>query len=242
MTRRQSAPYWLNPMDPTTPFPPVELALQEPDGLLAVGGGLEPVRLLNAYRHGIFPWYSEGQPILWWSPEPRTILLPEQLNISRSLRKTLRRQPFKITLDKDFCGVISGCAAPRRDEAGTWITPEMKLAYLRLHDMGLAHSIEAWQDQKLVGGLYGVALGRVFFGESMFSRITDASKVAFVHLVQQLMRWGFELIDCQVYTHHLASLGAIEIPRREFIARLETALAHPDRRGKWQFDMEPVHT
>ena len=200
MTRRQSAPYWLNPANPAAPFPPVELALREPDGLLAVGGGLEPERLLNAYRHGIFPWYSEGQPILWWSPDPRTLLFPWQLKVSRSLAKTLRQQRFQISLDTDFAGVIRGCAEPRRDEPGTWITAEIRQAYERLHQLGLAHSVETWRDGRLVGGLYGVALGRAFFGESMFSRVSDASKVAFVHLVRQLAAWDFALIDCQVHT------------------------------------------
>lgn len=236
MTRRQSAPYWLNPANPRAPFPPVELALREPDGLLAVGGGLEPERLLNAYRHGIFPWYSEGQPILWWSPDPRTVLFPEQLKVSRSLRKTLRQRRFDVSLDTDFAGVIRGCAEPRRDEPGTWITTEIRQAYEHLHGMGLAHSVETWQNGHLVGGLYGVALGRAFFGESMFSRISDASKVAFVHLVRQLAAWDFALIDCQVHTRHLASLGAVDIPRRDFIQRLEAAVQYPHRRGPWRFD------
>ncbi|HSH29262.1 MAG TPA: leucyl/phenylalanyl-tRNA--protein transferase [Thiohalobacter sp.] len=236
MTRHRSAPYWLNPANPRAPFPPVELALREPDGLLAVGGGLEPERLLNAYRHGIFPWYSEGQPILWWSPDPRTVLFPEQLKVSRSLRKTLRQQRFDVSLDTDFTGVIRGCAEPRQDEPGTWITTEIRQAYEHLHRMGLAHSVETWQSGHLVGGLYGVALGRAFFGESMFSRIRDASKVAFVHLVRQLTAWGFALIDCQVHTRHLASLGAVDIPRRNFIHQLEAAVQHPHRRGPWRFD------
>lgn len=236
MTRRQSAPYWLNPANPTAPFPPVELALREPDGLLAVGGGLEPERLLNAYRHGIFPWYSEGQPILWWSPDPRTLLFPWQLKVSRSLARTLRQQRFRISLDTDFPGVIRGCAEPRRDEPGTWITAEIRQAYERLHQLGLAHSVETWRDGRLVGGLYGVALGRAFFGESMFSRVSNASKVAFVHLVRQLAAWDFALIDCQVHTRHLASLGAVEVPRHEFIRQLEAALRFPDRSGPWRFD------
>lgn len=236
MTRRQSAPYWLNPANPTAPFPPVELALREPDGLLAVGGGLEPERLLNAYRHGIFPWYSEGQPILWWSPDPRTLLFPDRRRVSRSLRKTLRQNRFRVTLDTDFARVIRGCAEPRRDEPGTWITAEIRQAYERLHAMGVAHSVETWQDDRLVGGLYGVSLGRAFFGESMFSRVSDASKVAFVQLVRQLQAWEFALIDCQVHTGHLASLGAVEIPRREFTRRLEAALQFPDRHGLWRFD------
>ncbi|MFP5504992.1 MAG: leucyl/phenylalanyl-tRNA--protein transferase [Gammaproteobacteria bacterium] len=230
------APYWLTPEDPDAPFPPVENALRDPDGLLAIGGDLQPERLLRAYRHGIFPWYSAGQPILWWSPDPRMVLEPAALKISRSLRKTLRKRPYRITLDSAFAAVMQGCAEPRADAHGTWITPEMQRAYQRLHALGYAHSAEAWQDGELVGGLYGVALGRVFFGESMFTRRSDASKIAFVHLVRQLQSWGFTLIDCQVYTGHLESLGATPIPRRDFIARLERDALPPDRAGRWQLD------
>ena len=232
------APYWLDPRDPTLAFPPVELALRDPDGLLALGGDLAPERLLAAYRQGIFPWYSEGQPILWWSPDPRMVLLPNELKISRSLRKTLRKRPFRITLDTDFPAVMAACADPRADGHGTWITEEMTLAYRRLHELGYAHSVEAWQEGHLVGGLYGVALGRVFFGESMFTRATDASKVAFVHLVEQLMRWDFALIDCQVHTGHLASLGAKPIPRSDFTTALLREAQPPDRRGPWRLDAD----
>lgn len=232
------APYWLTPEDPDAPFPPVERALRDPDGLLAIGGDLSPGRLLRAYRQGIFPWYSSGQPILWWSPDPRMVLAPAALKVSRSLRKTLRKGLFRITLDEAFGAVMRGCAEPRADAQGTWITPEMEGAYLRLHELGYAHSVEAWQDGELVGGLYGVALGRVFFGESMFSRRTDASKAAFVRLVQQLQRWGFVLIDCQVYTGHLASLGAGPITRREFTGLLERHALPPDPVGRWRLDDE----
>lgn len=232
------APYWLDPHDPTAAFPPVELALRDPDGLLALGGDLSPERLLNAYRHGIFPWYSEGQPILWWSPDPRMVLRPDALNISRSLRKTLRKDALRITLDRDFAGVMAACAEPRADGLGTWITEDMTRAYQRLHELGYAHSVEAWQDDRLVGGLYGVALGKVFFGESMFTRVTDASKIAFAHLVRQLDHWGFTLIDCQVYTGHLASLGATPLPRTEFTAVLRQATIPPDRRGVWHLDAD----
>lgn len=232
------APYWLDPRDPAAPFPPVELALRDPDGLLALGGDLSPERLLAAYRQGIFPWYSEGQPILWWSPDPRMVLQPNELKISRSLRKTLRKRAFRITLDEDFPAVMEACAEPRADGLGTWITEDMTLAYRRLHELGYAHSVEAWQDGRLVGGLYGVALGKVFFGESMFTRATDASKVAFVHLVRQLQRWDFVLIDCQVYTGHLASLGAAPIPRRDFSAILLREAGPPDRRGVWRLDAD----
>lgn len=219
-------------------FPPVETA--SPEGLLAVGGDLSTERLLAAYRHGIFPWYSEGQPILWWSPDPRAVLLPENLNISRSLRKTLRAGKFRVTLDTRFRDVILACAAPRPQHpyGGTWITPEMIDAYTQLHVLGWAHSIEAWRGDELVGGLYGVALGGAFFGESMFARATDASKVAFVCLVHQLVRWGFTLIDCQQYTEHLARFGAHEIPRPEFQRRLGQALALPDHQGRWTLDAD----
>ena len=190
-----TAPYWLNPYDPTD-FPDVSLALREPDGLLAVGGDLRIERLLAAYQRGIFPWYSGDQPILWWSPDPRSVLFPDKLHISRSLRKTLRKQLFTITFDTAFEEVIHACSEPRADGLGTWITDEMQQAYLRLHQSGYAHSVECWLNGKLVGGLYGVAMGKVFFGESMFSRVTDASKIAFVFLVRQLQRWQFEMIDC----------------------------------------------
>ena len=234
------APYWLNPEDSDAPFPPVERALRDPDGLLAIGGDLSPGRLLRAYRQGIFPWYGPGQPILWWSPDPRMVLEPTALKLSRSLRKSLRKGLFTVTLDEAFAAVMRGCAEPRADAQGTWITSDMERAYLRLHELGHAHSVEAWQDGELVGGLYGVALGRVFFGESMFTRRTDASKVAFVHLVRQLQAWGFVLIDCQVYTGHLASLGAVPIPRTRFSALLEEHACAPDRAGPWR--METVHT
>lgn len=232
------APYWLDPETPGAPFPPVETALRDPDGLLALGGDLSPERLLTAYRNGIFPWYSEDQPILWWSPDPRMVLRPDALKISRSLRKSLRKGVFRVTLDTDFAAVMAACAEPRADGLGTWITHDMFRAYLRLHELGYAHSVEAWQDDRLVGGLYGVALGRVFFGESMFARATDASKVAFVHLVEQLRDWGFVLIDCQVYTGHLASLGATPLPRPEFVAWLRQYAVPPDPRGVWQWDRQ----
>jgi leucyl/phenylalanyl-tRNA---protein transferase len=215
-------------------FPPVELA--SPEGLLAVGGDLHSERLLTAYRQGIFPWYSPGQPVLWWSPDPRTVLFPRRLRISRSLRKTLRQNRFHVTLDQTFERVIDACAAPRRTHptGGTWITREMRAAYCELHALGYAHSVEAWSGTELVGGLYGVALGGVFFGESMFSRATDASKVALARVVGQLTTWGYTLIDCQVGSAHLFSLGAEEIPRENFLATLRPALALPGRPGSWK--------
>ncbi|GAB4357680.1 MAG: leucyl/phenylalanyl-tRNA--protein transferase [Gammaproteobacteria bacterium] len=198
------------------PFPPLSEALEEPDGLLAIGGNLSPRLLLTAYRQGIFPWFSDGQPILWWSPDPRAVLFPEKLHVSRSLRKTLRRGLYRVTMNRCFSAVITGCANSRRDHEGTWITEEMQQAYERLAEMGFAHSLEVWQESELVGGLYGVALGRVFFGESMFSRRRDASKVALVALTKAMVEGGYRLIDCQLYSSHLESLGAELIPRSQF--------------------------
>jgi leucyl/phenylalanyl-tRNA--protein transferase len=216
-------------------FPPAELA--EPSGLLAVGGDLRPERLILAYQSGIFPWYSEGQPILWHSPDPRTVLLPADLHVGRSLAKTLRRGRFTFRLDTAFAAVMSACGeAPRPGQDGTWITDDMRFAYVRLHELGVAHSVEAYQGDALVGGLYGVALGGAFFGESMFARVDDASKAAFVTLVRQLQRWGFDLIDCQVYTHHLARFGAVAWPRARYLEALATSLALPHRKGRWTFD------
>jgi leucyl/phenylalanyl-tRNA--protein transferase len=215
------APYWIEPNSGDVEFPDVSLALTEPDGLLAIGGDLTSRRLLSAYRSGIFPWYSEDQPLLWWSPNPRYVLFPEQIKISRSLRKTLRQQKFTISINRAFDEVIQACAeTPRAGQDGTWITSEMYNAYTQLHRDGYAHSVEAWKDNKLVGGLYGIEIGKVFFGESMFSKQTDASKAAFVHFVKHLHNLGLELIDCQVHTAHLESLGALPIPRNQFIQLL----------------------
>jgi len=228
-------PFWISPTDPSNSFPDARLALREPDGLLAVGGDLSGERILSAYRNGIFPWYSGEQPILWWSPDPRTVLFPSHLKISRSLRKTLRKQGFSVTLDLAFEPVIKGCAEQRADQPGTWITHDMARAYGKLHQQGYAHSVECWQDETLVGGLYGIAIGRVFFGESMFSKVSDASKVALCHLVRQLQAWEFGLIDCQVYSDHLASLGAEEIPRDRFIERIKQLCKAPGQ-TEWKFD------
>lgn len=217
--RQSSAPYWLDANHPEL-FPHVSLALREPDGLLAVGGDLTEQRLIAAYRQGIFPWYSENQPVLWWSPDPRMVLAPKDIKISRSLRKTLRQNKFNVTFDQAFEQVISECAAPRNYTDDTWITDEMKRAYTRLHNSGYAHSVECWKDKRLVGGLYGISIGKVFFGESMFSRETDASKVAFTYLVKHLKLWQYQLVDCQVYTEHLRSLGAYSIARNEFIKQI----------------------
>jgi leucyl/phenylalanyl-tRNA--protein transferase len=199
-----------------TPFPPVERALRRPNGLLAAGGDLSPQRLLDAYRHGIFPWYGEGEPILWWSPDPRMVLFIDELHISKSLRRRLSSRKFEIRINTAFRQVIERCAEPRPGQNGTWITPEMVEAYCTLHELGYAHSVETWLDGELAGGIYGVQIGRMFFGESMFTRVTDASKVALVHLVWQLMRMGVPLMDCQQETPHTASMGARPIPRSEF--------------------------
>ena len=205
---------WLNRA--SLKFPPLHKALREPNGLLAAGGDLSAERLVAAYRHGCFPWYQDGQPLLWWSPDPRTVLLPNNLHISRSLRKVLRSDLFSVTFDRNFTDVIHACSEPRKDEDGTWITSEMQAAYFALHAQGHAHSVEVWQQDQLVGGLYGIAIGQLFFGESMFSRTSNASKVGFVTLVSALKAAGFVLIDCQMPTAHLISLGAESIRRSEF--------------------------
>ncbi len=214
-------------------FPPVEQAAAEPNGLLAAGGDLSAVRLVEAYGNGIFPWFSEGQPILWWSPDPRMVLFPDELKVSRSLAKTLRTTRFEVRADTVFRDVMQNCRMPRRDQAGTWITAPMVEAYCGLHRAGIAHSVETWLDGDLVGGLYGVALGRAFFGESMFMRATDASKVALVTLVRQLERWGFGLVDCQMNTGHLASFGAREIARTDFTRRLRELIHYPPVPAPW---------
>ncbi|MCP3852965.1 MAG: leucyl/phenylalanyl-tRNA--protein transferase [Gammaproteobacteria bacterium] len=212
------SPIWLDPNDTTYSFPHPSHALTEPDGLLAVGGDLSPERLMSAYINGIFPWYSHGQPILWWSPNPRAVLFPEKLHLSKSLKKLLRKKNFRMTMNKAFEQVIFHCAeTPRKDQDGTWITDEMQLAYLHLHELGIAQSAECWLGDELVGGLYGLAIGKVFFGESMFAHKSNASKLAFVHLLDELKKDDYALIDCQVTTEHLLTLGAEEIPRDRFL-------------------------
>lgn len=220
-------------LDKDEPFPPLESALREPNGLLAAGGDLSPQRLIEAYSHGIFPWFNPGDPILWWSPDPRMVLFPGELKVSRSLRKTLKKPAYEIRFDTAFRQVMEACAAPRDEQGGTWITPAMVSAYTELHRQGLAHSIETWMGGKLVGGLYGIGMGRMFYGESMFSLATDASKIAFVHLVRQLERWGYGMIDCQMKTAHLASLGAREIPRAEFSQKLTELVNFPGDISHW---------
>ena len=218
------------------PFPPVDRALDEPNGLLAAGGGLGMPRLLDAYARGIFPWFSEGDPVLWWCPDPRMVLAPERIHVSKSLKRRLRRRDYEVSLDRAFPDVLRACAAPRRDDGGTWLVPAMMRAYTRLHDAGVAHSVEVWIDDELAGGLYGVALGRMFFGESMFTRRTDGSKIAIVALAAQLARWGFPLIDCQMRTAHLASLGATEISRRPFVQAVDRLVREPRVESPWTLD------
>ena len=208
--------------DPESPFPPAEQALDYPPGLLAMGGDLSPARLVNAYRHGIFPWYSDDQPILWWSPAPRCVLYPQAVHVSRRLRRHYNQGRFSLSADQAFSRVITACAGPRRDHDGTWITDEMLAAYIRLHELGIAHSVEVWIDDELAGGIYGLALGRVFFGESMFSKHQDASKIALVALCQQLQQWDYSLLDCQISNPHLLSMGAVDISRVKFNKYLQT--------------------
>jgi leucyl/phenylalanyl-tRNA--protein transferase len=223
---------WLNG---DTPFPPVSKALKSPNGLLCAGGDLSPERLVDAYSHGIFPWFSDGDPILWWSPDPRMVLFPDELRVSRSLRKTLAKEAYETRFDTAFRDVMEACAAPRDGHGGTWIVPEMVDAYTQLHERGLAHSVESWLDGELAGGLYGVALGKVFFGESMFTRAPDASKVALVQLVERLKAAGYRVIDCQQATAHLASLGAREIPRKAFAQLVRESIQYPPFTGeRWR--------
>ena len=218
------------------PFPPVSKALKSPNGLLCAGGSLTPERLVEAYSRGIFPWFSEGDPILWWSPDPRMVLFPDELKVSRSLRKSVDRGLYEIRVDTAFRDVIEACAAPRDGQGGTWIVPEMVEAYTRLHELGFAHSVESWQDDRLLGGLYGVSLGPVFFGESMFARAPDASKVALVSLVERLKARDAPVIDCQQATPHLASLGAREIPRKAFAQLVQESIQYPPSGERWSPD------
>jgi leucyl/phenylalanyl-tRNA--protein transferase len=225
-------------LGPHDVFPPVDEALDEPDGLLAAGADLSVPRLIDAYAHGIFPWFNAGDPILWWSPNPRTVLAPREFHISRSLRKRLRQPDITVTADTIFARVLRECAAPRDGEPGTWLIPSMQTAYLALHRLGLAHSIEVWSDDVLAGGLYGVSMGRIFFGESMFSRQRDGSKIALAYLAAQLARWEFPLIDCQLETDHLLSLGARSISREAFVREVNRLVRLSSAPVKWQFDAD----
>ncbi len=235
-----SSLYWVLDCRLAQDFPTTDRALDEPDGLLAIGGDLSPERLLHAYARGIFPWYSDGQPILWWTPDPRSVMEPDAIHIPRSLAKTVRNGGFKRTFDRCFERVVNACAAPRAPQAGTWITAEMRDAYCRLHERGAAHSVECWRAGELVGGLYGIAVGSVFFGESMFSHRRDASKVAFVHLCRWLDEWGYRLIDCQIHTPHLERLGAHPMPRAEFETRLAQWINHGPTAHAWQERESPA--
>lgn len=221
------------PESPPHLFPDPELAEIEPNGLLAVGGDLSPLRLLSAYRQGIFPWFSEGEPILWWSPDPRMALFPSEVHVSRSMRKLMRQGRFRLTKDRCFRQVMEACAAPRQYASSTWINPQMIYAYCALHELGHAHSFEVWQGDELVGGLYGVAIGSAFFGESMFSRADNASKAAFICMAETLGAAGFQIIDCQLYTDHLASLGAQPLARHDYLALIHQATRQTAQASPW---------
>jgi leucyl/phenylalanyl-tRNA---protein transferase len=227
--------HWLDPRDPQQPFPPAHLAMRDPNGLLAIGGDLSAPRLLRAYAQGIFPWYNPDEPILWWSPDPRAVLEPGQMHVSRSLSRTLRRADYAVSFDRDFAQVLEACGGQRAKSRGTWLGEEMQEAYLQLFRLGHAHSVEVWRRQRLIGGLYGVSVGRMFYGESMFTRETDASKIALYWLGRQLQAWSFELIDCQIASPHLLSLGARSLDRTSFLARACVAAQQAGRPGPWRF-------
>jgi leucyl/phenylalanyl-tRNA--protein transferase len=230
--------HWLDPRNPREPFPAVDRALREPNGLIAIGGDLTMTRLLRAYGQGIFPWFNPDEPILWWSPDPRCVLIPGRFKVSRSFSRSLRRNDYAITFNRAPGEVLSACAAPRDQGKGTWLGEGMQQAYLELHRHGFCQSVEVWREGQLVGGLYGVSIGRAFFGESMFSRVDDGSKLALYWLSQQLLRWDFRLIDCQVTSPHLLTLGAETISRERFLSLLQGALAGGGRTGSWTFDIE----
>jgi leucyl/phenylalanyl-tRNA--protein transferase len=237
--------HWLDPRDPNQPFPPSHLAMRDPNGLLAIGGDLSVPRMLRAYRQGIFPWYNPDEPILWWCPDPRAVMRPGLMRVSRSLRKSIARKDYAVTLDQAFVAVLDACAASRVKSRGTWLGLDMQYAYCELYAKGHSHSIEVWRDGELIGGLYGVTIGRVFFGESMFSRASDGSKIALYYLCAQLKHWSYELIDCQISSAHLMTLGAQEISREKFLNLLAPAVRLPGRESRWQFDVEvprdPMH-
>lgn len=229
--------HWLDPRDPHQNFPSPHLAMRDPNGLLAIGGDLSVTRLIRAYSQGIFPWYNPDEPILWWSPDPRAVLMPDAMKVSRSLGKALRRGDYAVTLDTAYRDVLDACAGPRMRSRGTWLGSDMRDAYQELHRRGYSHTVEVWRDGELIGGLYGVALGRAFFGESMFSHATDASKIALYWLCQQLLAWGYHLLDCQVASEHLRTLGAVDVSRERFLNLLRPATALPGRTGTWCFDI-----
>lgn len=239
--------HWLDPRNPRQPFPPAHLAMRDPNGLLAIGGDLSVTRLLRAYSEGIFPWYNPDEPILWWCPDPRAVLIPSQFHLSRSLARRLRKRDYAVTLNAAFGTVLERCAAPRMrgprakpggSAHGTWLGLEMKQAYEELQLRGHAQSLEVWQRGELVGGIYGVSLGRVFYGESMFSAMPDGSKIALYYLCRQLEAWNYDLLDCQIASPHLATLGAVELARPEFLQRLHAATAAPGRDGRWRMEID----
>ena len=242
MTKEKASLVLLDPHASDEPFPPLEMAWKEPNGLLAFGGDLSPTRLTNAYKSGIFPWYNPDEPIYWWSPDPRAVLFPNKIRLTRSLRKTIRNKGYKISFNQDFAGVVQSCAAPRMEAGGTWITNEMFLAYLRLHNLGIAHSVEIWnKDNKLVGGLYGVVTGGVFSGESMFSKERDTSKIAFIALAWHMQHWGYSLIDCQIENSHLMNMGAENIPRDKYITILKTSRCFSHHNWEYNEDCDLSH-
>lgn len=230
--------HWLDPRDPQQPFPPAHLAMRDPNGLLAIGGDLSPARLVRAYQQGIFPWYNPDEPVLWWCPDPRTVLEPGEFHVSHSLRKAIRRRDYALSFDRAFEAVLAACSSERIRSHGTWLGDDMRRAYVELFERGHAHSVEIWRDRQLIGGLYGVTLGRVFFGESMFSRATDASKLSLYWLCRQLQRWNFEMIDCQVSSPHLFSLGAREVARTPFLKQIAVAVKTAAANTCWQFDAD----
>lgn len=229
--------HWLDPRNPQQPFPPAHLAMRDPNGLLAIGGDLSPTRLLRAYSLGIFPWYNPDEPILWWCPDPRTVLWPDGLKITRSYRKAIARADYAVTLDLALDAVMDACAGPRARSRGTWLGGDMKQAYATLHREGYCHSVEVWRQGELIGGLYGIALGRVFFGESMFSHADNGSKIALWWLCEQLRAWNFRMIDCQISSAHLLSLGAQDLPRDDFLRLQRPAASEPGRVGLWRFEI-----
>jgi len=229
--------HWLDPRDPQQPFPPAHRAMRDPNGLLAIGGDLSVARLIRAYSSGIFPWFNPNEPILWWCPDPRAVLVPAEFHASHSLAKRIRKADFAATLDQSFDAVLDGCGGLREGRGDTWLGAEMKQAYRELHALGFSHSVEIWRNGELVGGLYGVSLGGVFFGESMFSRETDASKLALYCLCRQLAAWGFGMVDCQIASSHLRRLGAREISRERFLAELHRMIGCGGRTGAWRFDI-----
>jgi leucyl/phenylalanyl-tRNA--protein transferase len=230
--------HWLDPRDPNQPFPPAHRAMRDPNGLLAIGGDLSVTRLIRAYSTGVFPWFNPNEPILWWCPDPRAVLAPAQFHVSHSLAKRIRKNDYAVTLDHAFPDVLEGCGGERAGRSDTWLGAEMKRAYRELHALGFGHSVEVWQNGELVGGLYGVSLGLAFFGESMFSRVDDASKLALYYLCQQLVAWRFALIDCQIASAHLHRLGAQEISRERFLGDLRRAVSLPGRTGAWRFEID----